>query len=342
MFRAKLGIYMVNGMKNTLHDYLNHICGADNVWADFPMSRRTSFKIGGTVRFYVTVQAREALVRLLSGLDQIGEPYQIVGAGANLLARDEYYDGVVIRPGFNEIVRNGEFVYADAGVGLGVLCAWSRRESLTGFEWLAGIPGTVGGALFMNAGAYDGDMGSRCVCVDVLMRAEDAAVLCGYADSDDDGWVVVNMPRAQLEFGYRDSRFMRNRDWVILGGYFRLQVGDKIEICRKIREIVQKRGKSLPQQPNGGSAFCRPRPDFYVGTTIDRLGLKGKSIGGAQISEKHAGVIVNTGGATCADVLGLIDEIKSAVHADTGETLRMEYEMFPHVHSAVSSEISST
>jgi len=328
---------MVYGMKDILKAHLDHLCGAENVHVNMPMSRKTSLQIGGVVKFYVIARTREILLKLLSALDYIDEPYRIVGAGANLLASDDYFDGVVIRLGFNEVVPNGEFVYADAGVGLGTLCAWTRQQSLTGFEWLAGIPGTVGGALFMNAGAYDGDMAKSCVCVDVLLPAEDAFVLAmsfEHALADPFApkeWRIINIPSTQLEFAYRDSRFMRNRDWIILGGYFRLQPGDKIEITRRIREIVTKRGKSLPTEPNGGSTFRRPKPDFYVGTTIDRLGLKGTTVGGAQISHKHAGVIVNTGNATCADVLALIDQIKTAVHDDTGVDLHMEYELFPPV-----------
>ncbi|MCL2846247.1 MAG: UDP-N-acetylmuramate dehydrogenase [Firmicutes bacterium] len=294
--------------------YLEHLLGAENVAENVPMSQKTTFKIGGPARFFVTVKSRDVLVKLLSALDYIETAWTIIGGGANLLVNDDGFDGVVIRMATSDIVQNGNFVYADAGVNLAKVCMFARKNSLSGLEWLAGIPGTIGGAVYMNAGAYGSEMQTVTVCVDVLKRS-------------DDEWKIETINAGELDFGYRQSIFQERRDWIILGAYIHLAHGEEAAIGERMDEIMTKRRKSLPTQPSGGSTFRRPRPDFYVGTTIDRLGMKGNSVGGAMISDRHAGFIVNTGGATCADVMELVKQIKDAVREDTGEELHMEYEV---------------
>ena len=300
-------------MQKVLKSYLEYLCGAKNVGENVLLSTKTTFQIGGAAKFFVTVRSREVLLKLLSALNYIEEPWFIIGAGANLLAPDKGFDGVVIKLGFDEIVQNGAFLYADAGCSLGKLAMEAQRRLLSGLEWLVGIPGTVGGGVYMNAGAYGGSFSDCCVCVDVLRN-------------DEEGFVIETIDAPRLKFAYRKSIFQRRKNWVILGAYFHLSHGVAKDIQAKMNENNEKRRKSIPTQPSGGSTFRKPAPDFYVGTTIERLGFKGGRIGGAMVSDKHAGIIVNVGGATEKDVLELAKKIKKVVFDETGARLELEYE----------------
>jgi len=295
-------------MKQVLQNYLEHICGADFVEANALLSEKTNFKIGGPAKFFVRVMSKAILLKLVSALKFIEEDFFIIGGGYNILASDNGYDGVVIKCEFAEILDNGPFVYADAGASLGDVVNFAMEKNLSGLEWAIGIPGTVGGAVFMNAGAYGGEVKDVLVCADILIDGQ-----------------VVNMNATQLNLSYRTSVFQKKHDWIIIGAYFYLRCGDGAKIKKKQDELFKKRLASQPYYENSaGSTFRRPRPDFYVGTTIQELGLSGYTVGGAQVSTKHAGFIVNNGSATARDVKKLIAHIKRRVYQSHGVRLKPE------------------
>lgn len=284
-------------MEQVLKSYLEYICGNDNVAENVALSTKTTFRIGGPARWFVTVPTKEALLRLISTLNYIGQPWFIIGAGANILASDSGYNGVVIRLGFKNIMDNGCFIYADAGASLKRLCNFAREQSLSGLEFAAGIPGTVGGAVFMNAGAFGGQISDVIAMADVLVDGE-----------------VKTMDARELAFKYRHSLFHRKPGWIILGAYFFLKkCTNQQEIVATEQKFLKMRLQSQPAGPSAGSIFKRPLPDFAVGKAIDELGLKGIQIGGARISDKHAGFIINAGDATCKDVLALIKLVRREI-----------------------------
>ena len=295
-------------MNTILNSYLQHLCGAENVFQNVPLSTKTTFRIGGAAKFFVTVRTKETLVKLVSALNFIEEKFFIIGNGSNVLAPDEGYDGVVIKCAFADIVQNGNFVYADAGVSLGRLCAYAREHGLGGLEWACAIPATVGGAVYMNAGAHGGSVADSCVCVDVFVGD------------------VKTITADKLGFSYRTSIFQRRKKWIITGAYFYLKQDKLEEIAKREDDFRRLRASRLPTQPSAGSTFRRPFDDFYVGKVVEELGLKGKKEGGAQISDKHAGVIVNAGGATKADVMKLVNLVKKKVRDKHGVNLKLEYE----------------
>lgn len=284
-------------MEQVLKSYLEYICGKENVGENVVLSSKTTFKIGGPARWFVTVPTKEALMRLISTLNYIEQKWFVIGTGANILASDNGYDGVIIRLGFRDIIDNGCFVYADAGAALKRLCNFAREQSLSGLEFASGIPGTVGGALFMNAGAHGGQISDVVAMADVLVDGE-----------------VKTLNALELSFKYRHSIFHKKPGWIILGAYFFLKkCADKTEIAAKEQMLASVRMQSQPTEPSAGSVFKRPSPDFAVGKAIDELGLKGTRIGGARISDKHAGFIINTGNATCKDVLALIKLVRRKI-----------------------------
>ena len=284
-------------MEQILKSYLEHICGKENVEENVNLSKKTTFKIGGPARWFVTTPTKESLLRLISTLNYIEQRWFIIGMGANILAHDNGYDGVVIRLGFKEVMDNGCFVYADAGASLKKVCTFARENALSGLEFAVGIPSTVGGAVFMNAGAHGGEIGNVVVMVDVLIDGE-----------------VKTLDIRELGFKYRHSIFHSKPYWIILGAYFFLKkCKDKQEIVAAEQKFLSARLQSQPTQPSAGSVFKRPSPDFAVGKVVDELGLKGTQIGGARISDKHAGFIVNVGDATCEDVLALVKLIRREV-----------------------------
>jgi len=298
-------------MDQILKSYLEYICGKENVQEFVALSTKTTFRIGGPARWFVTVPTKEALVRLVSALNFIEQPWFVIGAGANVLAADKGYDGVCLRLGFSEIADNGCFIYADAGASLRKLSNFAREHGLSGLEFAAGIPGTVGGAVFMNAGAHGGEMAGVVAMADVLIGGE-----------------IKSLDVRELRFGHRDSIFRRRRDWIILGAYFFLKnhkTTDEIAATEAMFAAVRR--ESQPLQASAGSIFRRPHPDFAVGEVVDKLGLKGVQIGGARISDKHAGFIVNTGGATSKDVLALIKLIRKKVKQEHNVNLKTEIQI---------------
>jgi len=288
-----------------LDNYLQHICGKKNVKRNEPLSSWTTFRVGGPARYFVVVETKTALCKLISALDFLEYPYFILGLGANILASDDGFDGVVIKLNFTNIEHNDVFVYADAGAKLGAVVKYACEHGLSGLEWATGIPATVGGGVYMNCGAFAHSISDVVVMVDVLEDGE-----------------VRTLTRNQLDFGYRHSRFM-DKTAVILGVYFRLTKDESSKIKTRMQEIVQKR-RAHPRQPSAGSVFKRPKDGFYVGKVIEDLGLGGYTVGGAQVSTQHCNFIVNLGNATCHDILQVLYHIQDVVEKATGVLLETE------------------
>ena len=277
---------------------------------DEPMSAHTSFRIGGPARRMAFPATKAQLVLLVSFAKECGAETLVIGNGTNLLAPDEGLDRLVIDLSRRmTAIREGEHgvLEADAGVRLSRLAEQARKMGLTGLEFAHGIPGTLGGAVCMNAGAYDGEMRQVVESVTALY---------------DDG--VRTLGREELDFGYRRSVFTRDTGAVVLSAKLRLRPGDPEAIRARMEELMARRKKSQPlEYPSAGSTFKRPE-GYYAGTLIDQCGLKGRAVGGAQVSEKHAGFIINRGGATSADVRELIRQVQETVWAEKGVQLEPE------------------
>lgn len=275
-----------------------------------PLSRHTSFKIGGPARRMAFPVRQEQLVLLLGAAEELGARPLMVGNGTNLLAPDRGVDRlVIVTTGLKRLEAGAEpdTVVAEAGVTLAQAADLACRLGLTGLEFAHGIPGTVGGGLCMNAGAYDGELKTAVETVDVLFPEGVRRLTC-----------------EEMRFGYRQSLLMERPETAALGAVFRLAPGDPEKIRERMRELMAKRKASQPLElPSAGSTFKRP-PGQFAGTLIERCGLKGLTVGGAQVSEKHAGFLVNRGGATCADVLELIRQVRERVEAETGVLLEPE------------------
>ena len=276
---------------------------------DEPMDRHTTFRIGGPARRAAFPASPEEAAALLSLAEAEGWPLLVVGSGSNLLAADEGIDRLaVFTGGLDTLEPAGENrLLAGAGVRLARAAVWAMERSLAGLAFAHGIPGSLGGAVFMNAGAYGGEMAQ------VVERV--TAWLPGRG--------VLELPAAALDFGYRRSCFGENGG-AVLSAVLRLTPGDRAAIQAEMADLIARRKASQPLEwPSGGSVFKRP-PGNFAGTLIDQCGLKGLSVGGAQVSEKHAGFIINRGGATCADVLALAEKVRARVLAETGVALELE------------------
>ena len=274
-----------------------------------PMSLHTTFKIGGAADILITVQDIDELKAALQACKADGIPWMILGNGSNLLVSDDGIEGavIVLDGSFKEITVDGENITAGAGAKLSKLCTVALDESLTGLEFAYGIPGTVGGAMYMNAGAYGGEM--KDVAVSVTALTPDGDVKTYEAD--------------ELGLGYRTSVFKTNGD-IILFSKYNLRPGKKDAIRAQMDDVMERRRSKQPLEfPSAGSVFKRPEGAF-AGTLIEQCGLKGKTIGGAQVSEKHAGFIINVGGATCKDVMDLVKFVQDTVKTETGYYLERE------------------
>ena len=293
-----------------LKEELARRCPALELLEGEPMSRHTSFRIGGPAALMAvptTVEEAQTAVRTARELGV--EPF-FLGNGSNLLVPDEGVARFLIKPAgtFNTCeMGEGGTVFAGAAVTLARLAAFARDNGLTGLEFAHGIPGTVGGAVTMNAGAYGGEM------VQVV-----ESVTCLTAEGD-----VVEVPKEELAMTYRHSAFSDGTR-LILGARMVLQPGDPAAIGARMEELAEQRKSKQPlEYPSAGSMFKRP-VGYFAAALIDQCGLKGLTVGGAQVSEKHAGFVINRGGATCADVLELVEQVKARVLEQTGVELEME------------------
>ncbi len=275
-----------------------------------PMSPYTTFHIGGEADVLVSPKNREELKQSLLLAKQHGLPIMMLGKGSNLLVSDNGIEGVVIHlgEGFDEIELTDEnTVVCGAGASLAALCSFALSNSLCGLEFAYGIPGSVGGAVYMNAGAYGGEV-------------KDVIASVTYLTPDGE---IKTAAGEELDFSYRHSRFSGKND-VILSAEFKLSLDEKEKIRERMDDYIGRRKDKQPLNfPSAGSVFKRPEGHF-AGTLIEQSGLKGYTIGGAQVSEKHAGFIINIGGATCKDVLDLIEHIKAVVFERYGVVLENE------------------
>lgn len=279
--------------------------------ADEPFSRHTSFRIGGPVKRMAFPDTAEQAIRLIELARECESSPLVIGNGTNLLAPDEGLDRLVIdmSAGLTRIEGGADGnITAECGASLGRIAEFARKRGLTGFEFAHGIPGTLGGALCMNAGAYSGEMKDVVRVVSVYDPASGVRL----------------MQAEELNFSYRHSVFDEHPDYVALYAVLHLKAGDPEEIGAKMRELMERRKKSQPLElPSAGSTFKRPEGNF-AGTLIEQCGLKGARCGGAEVSTKHAGFVVNAGNATCADVLALIAQVQNTVYEKTGVQLEPE------------------
>ena len=275
-----------------------------------PMSKHTSFKIGGNADVYIKVNNLSKLSTILKECQASDVDYMILGNGSNLLVSDDGIRGVVIRldGDFRKItLLDDTTIFCGAGATLAYLCKFALNCGLSGLEFAWGIPGTVGGAVFMNAGAYDGEM------KDVVHSVSHISPIgeIGRIEKDD------------LNFGYRTSVY-RSNNMIITGVTLKLKKGNPDEIRAKMDDYMSRRSTKQPlEYPSAGSVFKRPEGNF-AGALIEQCGLKGKTCGGAQVSEKHAGFIINKSNATAKDVRDLIGEIQKTVSEKTGYSLECE------------------
>ncbi len=274
-----------------------------------PLANYTSFRIGGPADCLITPHGKEQLEACLRLCKERDIPVFILGNGSNLLVSDKGIGGVTLRIGkeLGGITAEGTRLTAGAGAKLSDLCRLAAEKSLSGLEFAYGIPGSVGGGVFMNAGAYGGELKDVLESVTVLTKEGD----------------FVTYPVCDCDLGYRHSRFMEE-DAVIVEAVFRLSPGDKETVLRDMADILQRRKDKQPLEwPSAGSVFRRPQ-GYFAGALIQNAGLMGYAVGGAQVSEKHAGFIVNNGGATCEDVRQLIAHIQKTVRDKDGVELVCE------------------
>lgn len=271
------------------------------------LSEHISFRLGGNARIFVLLDERDA-PSALRELKASGVKYAFLGNGTNVLVRDDGFDGVIIKLKSTPPQICGNRITVSAGTSLAVTAQSAAEHSLTGLEFAHGIPGTVGGAVMMNAGAYGGEI------KDVLVSAK-------YCTPSGE---VLELNGAELGFGYRTSFFKVHPEYLILSAEFELRQGDRDEIKNTMAELARRRRESQPlDKPSAGSTFKRPE-GYFAGKLIEDCSLKGCTIGGAQVSRKHAGFVINAGGATCSDVLELCEHIQKTVYERFGVTLERE------------------
>lgn len=290
------------------YEKLRRILPEDSVKCQEPMARHTSFRIGGPAKYYVIPHGEEAFIQTAELCRQHKIPWYVIGNGSNLLVRDEGYPGVILSTeGLNEISVEGEEIRASAGVLLSRLARTAAGAGLAGLEFAAGIPGTLGGAVVMNAGAYGLEMKDRLLWARVF----------------DGNGRIITLNLDQLELGYRRS-CISDFHYVVLEAGLKLCEGNRQEILDRMEELAELRRQKQPlEYPSAGSTFKRPQ-GYFAGKLIDDAGLRGYRIGDAQVSEKHCGFVINRGNATAADVMALCREVAAQVQSRFGVELEME------------------
>ncbi len=288
---------------------LSMIIGSDRIKTNVPMSTMTTFRTGGIARIIVSPNSTEELKNVLKMFYELQIPYYVLGNGSNLLVSDKGIEKPIIYIGrdFSSIDVFENCITARSGAFLSAIAKKAYDESLTGFEFAAGIPGTLGGALIMNAGAYGGEM-------------KDVIEAVSFVDPSGEEYVVSG---EEMEFSYRNSA-LSGTDCIITGATIKLEKGNKDEINEKMSELAAKRRDKQPlEYASAGSTFKRPVGHF-AGSLIESAGLKGASFGDAQVSEKHAGFIINKGNATTQNICDLIEFVKEKVYEKHGVILETE------------------
>ena len=290
-------------------------CGCDYVLNE-PLSAHTTFKIGGCCKAMININSAQSLKKLMDIAREYSLRYYVLGKGSNVLFDDKGFDGVILHIGsvFDKIRLVGDnTVRVQAGCSMMKLCRFALENSLTGLEFAYGIPGTVGGGVFMNAGAYGGEI------KDVL---KSCTVVTGKGE-------IKELDASQLELSYRHSALMESGD-VVCEAVFELQKGDRDLIETKMSDLMGRRKDKQPlDYPNAGSTFKRPE-GFFAGKLIQDCGLRGFAVGGAMVSEKHCGFVINKNNATSADVVSLIKQVQNIVQKETGQFLECEVRIIPY------------
>lgn len=277
---------------------------------DKSLAEFASFKVGGPADLFLVPEKIEALQEVMPLIIESEIPYFILGRGSNLIISDKGYRGIIIyTAALNNYQIDNNIITAQSGLELKEIADLAYENSLSGFEFAAGIPGSLGGALYMNAGAYGGEM------KDVIVKAQFV----------DQNGKLINLTKSELNLDYRTSILQKeNPDWAAVSVTIKLQKAEQKIIKAKMDELHQKRWSKQPMDlPSAGSIFKRP-PGHYTGPLIEEAGLKGYQIGGAQVSNKHAGFIVNKGSATAEDIINLINKIKTEVYKISGVQLEVE------------------
>ena len=285
-------------MKENMKNRFETILGQDRILMEEPMKKHTTFRLGGPADFFLCPSDVNQIPEIIHICREEGIPWFVLGNGSNLLVSDQGYRGVVIQiyKNMNQITVKGTRIYAQAGALLSAVSKKAMEAGLTGMEFASGIPGTLGGAAVMNAGAYGGEMKDILVSVTVLTDEGEQKVL----------------KAEELNLGYRTS-IIKERGYIVLDGVLQLQAGNRDAIKTRMEELkVQRVTKQPLEYPSAGSTFKRPE-GYFAGKLIEDAGLRGYRVGGAQVSEKHCGFVINTGDAATSDVVQLIHNVQNII-----------------------------
>ena len=303
-------------MNKSLENRLKLMAGYSNVRCDEPMSSHCTFRAGGTAKYYVIPDEYKKVRDVLRLCVEENIPYYVIGNGSNLLVQDDGFDGVIIEidSALAKIEINGNEIVAKAGAKLSKIAVKALNESLTGFEFAYGIPGNLGGAVTMNAGAYGGEMKDVLKWVKVL----------------DNNGEMKTLKAEELELGYRTSIIVKEK-MIVLEACIELHEGNRDEIEMHMKELMAKRKEKQPlEYPSAGSTFKRPE-GYFAGKLIQDAGLKGYRVGGAMVSEKHSGFVINYDNATATDIINLMKDVRKKVYEEFQVTLEPEVKILPAV-----------
>ncbi len=270
----------------------------ENICLQESMASHTTFRIGGLADCFVQLENTEQLIKVQKYLSQVGVPFFILGNGSNLLVSDAGFRGVILQigPKMNRVTVEGNVIVAQAGASMAQIARTAMEHELTGMEFASGIPGTIGGGVVMNAGAYGGELSQIVTQVNVVNNEGE----------------IMELDNETMEFGYRTST-IRNNPFTVTEVILRLEKGDRRQIRERMEELAAKRREKQPlEYPSAGSTFKRPA-EHYAGQLIMEAGLRGFQCGGAKVSDKHCGFVINTGNATAEDVRKLIREVQARV-----------------------------
>lgn len=300
--------------KNTcnIYDKVVDIVGEENVHTDEPMSRHTTFRIGGNADYFVKPGNADEVAAVIAVCREYSIPYFILGNGSNLLVSDDGYRGMIINimDNMDSVTIDGRIITAQAGAMLVRVSVMARDNALTGLEFASGIPGTIGGAVYMNAGAYGGEMKNVVKTVRAI----------------DEYGRIYELDSEKMDFSYRHS-IVEERKLIVLEVTLELEHGSREAIDDRMKELAEARRSKQPlEYPSAGSTFKRPE-GYFAGKLIMDAGLRGYSVGGAQVAEKHCGFVINKGGATASDVVELIRDVQHDVDDKFGVTLEPEVKM---------------
>ncbi|WP_337664993.1 UDP-N-acetylmuramate dehydrogenase [Suilimivivens sp.] len=299
----------MRGFGEAVYEYIRANVPEEDILTEEPMSRHTTFRIGGEAACFIRISSEEQLRKLIPYFENVGVEYFVLGKGSNLLVGDKGYPGVILQisDACQQIEAEGNRLQVQAGAALSKVAFFAMERGLEGLEFAAGIPGTVGGGVVMNAGAYGGEMKQVVESVRVLSSEGE----------------ILTLDNDTMEFGYRTS-IIRNRNFTVLSVTFQLREGNREEIRARIEDFQKRRMEKQPlNYPSAGSTFKRPE-GYFAGKLIMDAGLRGFQIGDARVSDKHCGFVINVGKATARDVTDVIEEVQEKVRERFGVSLERE------------------